>query len=108
MTGMMSQRVWAKILEFVLGRSMVANSLDERGILGGNYLSLRPFVQWEYWTLDLCHARDITWCCLSHDSRRGQADTDQLREIWGLICTLGALIDQALRLEFGERQAAGH
>src|SRR6266566_410372 len=105
---MMSQRLWAKILEFVLGRSMVANSLDESGILGGNYLSLRPFVQWEYWTLDLCYARGVMWRCLLHDSWCGKAHTDELREIWGLICTLGAVIDQALRFEFGEWQATGH
>ena len=35
-TGMTSQRVCAKILEFVFGRSIATNSLEEVGIVFGN------------------------------------------------------------------------
>src|SRR5207247_8031446 len=54
-TGIASQRVWAKTREFVLGRSTFTNSLDERGILGKECLSLLAPVQAANWTLGLYH-----------------------------------------------------
>ena len=47
-----SQRVCAKILEFVLGRSTVANSLDESGIVIRKLSYIRERCP-DYWTLGL-------------------------------------------------------
>src|SRR6266478_7150799 len=49
-TGIASQRVCAKTREFVLGRSTLTNSLDERCIVGKECLSLLASVQAANWT----------------------------------------------------------
>ena len=40
---MMSQRVWAKILEFVFGRSIATDSLEEAGIVVGTRVGIHNF-----------------------------------------------------------------
>src|SRR6266436_10017326 len=54
-TGIASQRVYAKTREFVLGRSTFTNSLDERGIVGRECLSLLARVQAANWISGLYH-----------------------------------------------------
>ena len=39
----MSQRVWAKILEFVFGRSIATDSLEEVGIVLGTGVGIHNF-----------------------------------------------------------------
>src|SRR5438876_10164464 len=56
-TGIASCRVWAKILEFVVGRSITTNSLDWDGIL----VTKESYIQErcpDYWTLGLHRHQD--------------------------------------------------
>ena len=53
-TGIASCRVWAKILEFVVGRSITMNSLDWDGIVVRKLSYIQEGCP-DYWTLVLCH-----------------------------------------------------